>query len=131
MREDEATAGASDEREVEELDMELVVNHGRIARIRYAHVMLLIEFRQGAVSVARLDYVALAPPASPAFKRSSKCRHIGYCVLLHLVRDRLVCSGGDAHQPESVGVNVHVKMVGERAPCVSSVWRLGERPWAS
>ena len=54
MREDEATAGASDEREVEELDMELVVNHGRIARIRYAHVMLLIEFRQGAVSVARV-----------------------------------------------------------------------------
>ena len=38
MREDEATAGASDEREVEELDMELVVNHGRIARFRYAQV---------------------------------------------------------------------------------------------
>ena len=38
MREDEATAGASDERKVEELDMELVVNHGRIARIRYAQV---------------------------------------------------------------------------------------------
>ena len=38
MREDEATAGASDEREVEELDMELVVNHGRIAWIRYAQV---------------------------------------------------------------------------------------------
>lgn len=31
VREDEATAGASDEREVEELDMELVVNHGRMA----------------------------------------------------------------------------------------------------
>lgn len=38
MREDEATAGASDEREVGELDMELVVNHGRIAWIRYAQV---------------------------------------------------------------------------------------------
>ena len=38
MREDEATAGASDEREVEELDMELVVNHERIAWIRYAQV---------------------------------------------------------------------------------------------
>ena len=36
MREDEATAGASDEREVEELDMELVVNHERIAYVRYA-----------------------------------------------------------------------------------------------
>jgi len=31
VREDEATAGASGEREVEKLDMELVVNHGRMA----------------------------------------------------------------------------------------------------
>lgn len=31
VREDEATAGASDEREVDELDMELVVNHERMA----------------------------------------------------------------------------------------------------
>jgi hypothetical protein len=36
VREDEATAGASDEREVEELDMELVVYHERIAYVQYA-----------------------------------------------------------------------------------------------
>ena len=38
MREDDATAGASDEREVEELDMELVVNHERMALMRYAQL---------------------------------------------------------------------------------------------
>lgn len=40
VRDDDATAGASDEREVEELDMELVVNHGRMAWMRHAQVML-------------------------------------------------------------------------------------------
>jgi hypothetical protein len=52
VREEEATAGASDEREVEELDMELVVNHERIAWVRYAHVMFLVELAQGGVSIA-------------------------------------------------------------------------------
>jgi hypothetical protein len=53
VREEEATAGASGEREVEELDMELVVSHERIAWICYAHVMFLVELRQGGASVMR------------------------------------------------------------------------------
>jgi hypothetical protein len=54
VREEEATAGASDERKVEELDMELVVNHERIAWIRYTQVCnvpALVELAPGGVSV--------------------------------------------------------------------------------
>jgi hypothetical protein len=47
VREDEATAGASDEREVDELDMELVVNHEHMACMQHVQVMPWMHCTRG------------------------------------------------------------------------------------
>jgi hypothetical protein len=63
VREEEATAGASDEREVEELDMELVVNHERIAWIRYAQVCNVLARAGAGRSERREEGSALVTPS--------------------------------------------------------------------